>query len=88
MSHCARNDTLKLASLGSGGVDVDGEGDVVAEFGPGGVGADFYAFELGSPLLGEEDVVDVIAAVFVVPEIVSGLSLFALGFGEEMMVGG
>jgi hypothetical protein len=38
--------------------------------------------------LGEEDVVDVVAAIFVMPEIVGGLSFFALGFGEEIMVGG
>jgi len=38
-------------------------------------------------VLGEEDVVDVKGAVFVVPEIVSRLSLFALGLGKEMMVG-
>jgi hypothetical protein len=33
--------------------DVEAEGDVVAEFGPGGVGADFDGFELGGPLLGD-----------------------------------
>ena len=60
---------------------------MVAEFGPGGVGADFDAFDLGGPVLGEEDVVDVVGAIFVVPEIVGGVSLLALGLGKEMMVG-
>lgn len=60
---------------------------MVAEFGPGGVGADFDAFDLGGPVLGEEDVVDVVGAVFVVPEIVGGLRLGTLRFGKEMMVG-
>ena len=35
------------------GGDVDAEGDVVAEFGPGGVGAEFDGSELGGPLLGD-----------------------------------
>jgi hypothetical protein len=52
---------------------------VVAEFGPGGVGADFDAFDLGGPVLGEEDVVDVVGVIFVVPEIVGVASLLALG---------
>ena len=73
--------------LRGGKSHVDGEGDVVAEFGPGGVGADFDGFDLGGPVLGEEDVVDVVRAIFVVPEIVGGLRLCALGFGKEMMVG-
>ena len=60
---------------------------MVAEFGPSGVGADFDGFDLGGPVLGEEDVVDVVGAIFVVPEIVGGLCFFALGFREEMMVG-
>lgn len=60
---------------------------MVAEFGPGGVGTDFDAFDLGGPVLGEEDVVDVVGAIFVVPEIVGGLRLCTLGFGKEMMVG-
>ncbi len=46
---------------------------MVAEFGPGGVGADFDGFDLGGPLLGKEDVVDVVGAIFVVVEIVGGL---------------
>jgi hypothetical protein len=41
---------------------------VVAEFGPGGVGADFDAFDLGGPVLGEEDVVDVVEAILGVAE--------------------
>jgi hypothetical protein len=73
--------------LGRTESDVDAEGDVVAESGPGGVGADFDALDLGGPVLGEEDVVDVVGAIFVVPEIVSRLSLLALGLGKEMMVG-
>jgi len=79
---------MKLMGLGGGHDHVDAQGDMVAEFGPGGVRAEFDGLDLGGPVLGEEDVVDVVAAVFVVPEIVSGLSFFALGFGEEMMVGG
>ena len=67
--------------------DIDAEGNVVAEVGPGGVGADFDGFDLGGPLLGEEDVVDVAGAIFVVPEIVSGPSLVALVLGKEMVVG-
>jgi hypothetical protein len=54
--------------LRSGERDIDGEGDVIAEFGPGGVGADFDAFDLGGPVLGEEDVADVIGTIFAVPE--------------------
>jgi hypothetical protein len=66
---------------------------VVAEFGPGGVGADFDAFDFGGPVLREEDVVDVVGAIFMVPEIVGGLRLCTsgfgkdLGFGKEMMLG-
>jgi hypothetical protein len=67
--------------------EVDAEGNVVAEFEPGGVGADFDPLDLGGPFVGEEDVVDVVAAIFVVPEIVGGLSLLSLGLGKEMMVG-
>jgi len=37
---------------------------MIAEFGPGGVGADFDGFDLGGPVLGEEDVVDVVGAIF------------------------
>ena len=65
---------------------VDAEGDVVAEFGPNRVGADFDAGDLGGPVLGEENVVDVVGAIFVVPIIVRGSSLLALEFGKEMMV--
>jgi hypothetical protein len=43
-------------------IDVDAEGDVVAEFEPGGVGAYFDVLDLGGPVLGEEDVVDVVGA--------------------------
>jgi hypothetical protein len=39
---------------------------VVAEFVPGGVGAYLDALDLGGPGLGEEDVVDVVEAIFVV----------------------
>ena len=60
---------------------------MVAEFVPGGVGAHFDALDLGGPVLGEEDVVDVVGAIFVVVEIVGGLGFLALGFGEEMVVG-
>jgi hypothetical protein len=81
----ARFDDAPNGTLGSGDGDVDGEGDVVAEFGPGGVGADIDAFELGGPLLGEKDVDDVAGAIFVAPEILDGLSLLARGFGKEMM---
>jgi hypothetical protein len=45
---------------------------VVAEFGPGGVGADFDALDLGGPVLGKEDVVDVVGVIFVVPGRVDG----------------
>jgi hypothetical protein len=76
-----------VADRSTRGSYVDGEGDVVAEFGPGGVGADFDGFDLGGPVSGEEDVVDVVGAIFVMVEIVGGLRLLALGFGEEMMVG-
>ena len=62
-----------LAKLEDGHSYVDAKGDVVAEFGLGGVGADFDVFDLGGPVLGEKDVVDVAGAVFVVPEIVGGL---------------
>jgi hypothetical protein len=41
---------------------------VVAEFGPRGTGADSDAFDLGGPMLGEEDVTDVIGTIFAVPE--------------------
>jgi hypothetical protein len=34
-----------LAKLEDGHSDVDGEGDVVVEFGPGGVSADFDEFD-------------------------------------------
>lgn len=78
---------LKLAGLRGRDSYVDAEGDVVAEFGPGGVGADFDGFDLGGPLFREEDVVDVVGAIFVVPEIVSRLGLLALGLGKEMMIG-
>jgi hypothetical protein len=60
---------------------------VVAEFGPGGVGADFDGLDLGDPVMGKEDVVDVVGAIFVVVEIVGGLSFFTLEFGKEMMIG-
>jgi hypothetical protein len=60
---------------------------MIAQFVPGGVGADFDSFDLGGPVLGEEDVVDVVGPVFVVPEIVRRLSLLALRLGKEMMVG-
>jgi len=72
-----------LAKVEDGHSYVDAKGDVVAEFGPGGVGADFDALDLGGPVLGEEDVVDVVGAIYVVVEIVGGRILFALGFGEE-----
>ena len=42
---------------------------MIAQFVPGGVGADFDALDLGSPVLGEEDVVDVVGAIIVVPGI-------------------
>jgi len=60
------------ASLESSNSEVDGEGDVVAEFVPGGVGAEFDALDLCGPGLGEEDVVDVVGAIFMAPEIVVG----------------
>ena len=66
---------------------VNAERNVVAEFRPGGVRAEFDAFDLRGPVLREEDVVDVVRTIFVVPEIVGGLSLLALGLGKEMMVG-
>jgi len=78
---------LGEGSLRRGHSYIDAEGDVVAEFGPGGVGADFDGSDLGGPVLGEKDIVDVIGAIFVVPIIVSGLSLLALELGKEMMVG-
>ena len=56
---------------------------MVAEFGIGGVGAEVDALDLGGAGLGEEDVVDVVGAIFVVPEIVDGLRFFALGFGRN-----
>jgi len=40
--------------------EVDGKGDVVAEFGSGGVGAVVDGLDLGCPVLVEEDVVDVV----------------------------
>jgi hypothetical protein len=43
--------------LRGGKGEVDGEGDVIAEFVPGGVGAEFDAGDLGGPVLREEDVV-------------------------------
>jgi hypothetical protein len=48
-ARCARNERVWRVRcwLGSGQIYVDGEGDVVAEFGPGGVGAEFDAFDLG-----------------------------------------
>jgi hypothetical protein len=58
---------------------------VVAEFGPDGVSANFDGLDLVGPLLGEEDVVDVVGAIFVVPEMVSGLSLLALGLGATSL---
>jgi hypothetical protein len=61
-----------LAKLEDGHAYVDEEGDVVAEFGPGGVGAEFDALDLGGPVLGEEDVVDAVGAIFVVVEIAGG----------------
>ncbi len=73
--------------LGSRNANVDADGYVVAQFGPGRVSADFDAFYIGGPVFGEEDVVDVVGAIFVVPEIVRGLRLLALRFGKEMMVG-
>ena len=53
---------------------VDGEGDVVAEFVPGRVGAEFDVVDLGGPGLGEEDEVDVAGAIFVVVEVVGWVS--------------
>jgi len=44
----------------SGKGEVDGEGDVVAECGSGGVGAEVDALDLGGPVLVEEDVVDAV----------------------------
>ena len=66
---------------------VDAKTAVVADTGPRGVGADFDAFDLGGPELGEEDVVDVVGAIFVVPIVISWSSLLALEFGKEMMIG-
>lgn len=60
---------------------------MVTEFGPCGVGADFDGSDLGGPMLGEEDVVDVVRAIPVVIEIVGGMGFFALGFAKEMMIG-
>ena len=73
--------------LGSRNANVDAHGDVVAQFGPGGVGADFDAFDIRGPVLRDEDIVDVVGAIFVVPEIVRGPSLLSLRLGKEMMVG-
>ena len=50
---CPYKRTGRSGTLGGGHGDVEAEGDVVAEFGPGGVGADFDGFELGGPLLGD-----------------------------------
>jgi len=50
----------------------NGEGDVVTEFGPGGMGAEFDGFELGGPVFGEKDLVGVVGAIFVVPGRVDG----------------
>ena len=60
---------------------------MVAELGPGGVAADFDACDSGSPSLGEEHVIYVVAAVFAMPEIISGPSFFALALGIEMVIG-
>lgn len=67
--------------------DVDGEGDVVAEVEPFGVVADCDGLDAEGPGAGKKDVVDVVAATFAVPKIVSGASLLALGFGKEMVIG-
>lgn len=73
--------------LRSRDANVDADGNVVAQFEPGRVGADFDAFDIGGPMLGQEDIVDVVGAIFVVPEIVRGPSLLSLRLGKEMMVG-
>lgn len=67
--------------------EVDGEGDVVAEVGPVGVVAECDGLDAGGPGAGKEDVVDVVAAILAVPEIVSGASLVTLRFGKEMVIG-
>jgi|GEM_PF-6277567 len=73
--------------LGEGRGEVDGEGDVVGEVGVSGVGAELNTVDVGSPVLGEEDVVDVVAAVLVMPKIVGRAGLAALKLGKEVMVG-
>lgn len=76
-----------MAGLGCREGEVDGEGDVVAEVGPVGVVADSDGVDAGGPGAGKKDVVDVVAAGFAVPKVISGASLVALRLGKEMVVG-
>lgn len=69
--HEARKESAD-ARLHGGEGEVDGEGDVVGEVGVGGVGAEVDGGDVGGPGAGEENVVDVVGAIFVVPEIVGG----------------
>ena len=77
----------RLAGLRGREGEVDGDGDVVAQVGPVGVVADGDGLDAGGPGAGKEDVVDVVAAILAVPEIVSGASLVALRLGKEMVIG-
>ena len=52
-----------------------------------GMEADMDGMDGGGPGAGEEDVVNVVATVFAVPEIVRGARFLALGLGKEMMIG-
>lgn len=60
---------------------------MVAEVGPVGVVADLNGLDAVGPGAGKKDVIDVVAAILAVPEIVSGASLLALRLGKEMVIG-
>lgn len=61
-------------------VHVDNERNVIAVFDPGGAVADGNAADTRSPCLGHKGVINVIAPICAVPEIIGGASFLSLQF--------